>query len=81
VNLFQLGTATLTQAETVWASLDIQLVQRVEHLVKVVKAISQLQAVSLFITEQTNSKFASVIQLLGAISISNRTIRSTSTIT
>jgi len=53
VNLFQLSPATLTQAETVWASLDIQLVQRVEHLVKVVKAISQLQAVS-FVHHGTN---------------------------
>jgi hypothetical protein len=53
VNLFQLGAAALTQAETVWASLDIQLVQRVEHLVKVVKAISQLQAVS-FVHHGTN---------------------------
>jgi hypothetical protein len=53
VNFFQLGTATLTQAETVRASLDIQLVQRVEHLVKVVKAISQLQAVS-FVHHGTN---------------------------
>jgi hypothetical protein len=53
VNFFQFGTATLTQAETVRASLDIQLVQRVEHLVKVVKAISQLQAVS-FVHHGTN---------------------------
>ena len=47
MNLFQLGSAAFTQAETVWTSLDVQDIESVEKLVKVFQTASQLQTVSL----------------------------------
>jgi hypothetical protein len=53
MNLFQLGAAAFTQAESVWTSLDVQLIQRAKELVKVFKTAPQMQAVS-FIHHRTN---------------------------
>jgi hypothetical protein len=46
VDLFQFSAAAFTQAETVWPSLDVQLVERVEKLVEVFQTAPQLQTVS-----------------------------------